>query len=184
MERDFSSTDSMGTNSMFVPRESGQSQPSSLPPHTHRGTETGRAPRRQRKPTQGHHSDLRASQNQERGGGREIGRCQWEKLEGRCRRVLSPLGSEAAGACLARAAEGGLGSAAPAPQLGPHFHSGLGPLRLCRACSVRCTTSFHWSSEIWLAQAGMPRVGSFTLAIVLFTSSTCSASMGMELRLL
>lgn len=152
--------------------------------HADTGMETGRAPRRQRKPTQGHHSDLHTSQNQERGAGREVGQRQWEKLEGRCRQVPSPPGSEAAGTCLACAAEGGLRSAAPAPQLGPHFHSGLGPPRLCRACSVRCTTSFHWSSEIWLAQAGMPRVGSFTLAIVLFTSSTCSASMGMELRLL
>lgn len=157
-------------------------QPPSL--RTHTGMETGRAPRRQRKPTQGHRNDLRASQNEEGGVGREVRQRQWEKLEGRRRQVPSPLGSEAAAACLACAAEGGLGLAALAPQLSPHFHSGLGPPRLCRACSVRCTTSLHWSSEIWLAQAGMPRVGSFTPAIVLFTSSTCSASMGMELRLL
>ena len=61
------------------------------------------------------------------------------------------------------------------PGLSLHFHSGLELPAPCRACSARCTTACHCSSEIWLAQAGMPSVGSFTPAIVLFTSSTCSA---------
>lgn len=97
--------------------------------------------------------------------------------------LASPVATQlqGSGCCVA---EGGPGLAAPAPQLAHHFHSGLGAPRPCRACSVCRTTSFHWSSEIWLAQGGMPRLGSFTPAIVLFTSSTCSASMGMELRLL
>ncbi|KAG9344490.1 hypothetical protein JZ751_011160 [Albula glossodonta] len=48
------------------------------------------------------------------------------------------------------------------------------PAELCRDCRVCSTMSFHWSSEISWAQAGIPRVGRFTAAMVLFTSSTCS----------
>lgn len=180
MQRDFSSTNE--TNPVFFPREPGQSQPSPLPPHAH--MEMGQASQRQSKPTKGHHSSLH-SQNQKtrsrKGSLMMFSRRKW-KVNGS--QVPAPASSEAVDACLTCMVEGGAGLAAPVPQLCLHFHSGLGPPRLCRACSVRCTTSLHCSSEIWLAQAGMPRLGSFTLAIVLFTSSTCSASMGMELRLL
>lgn len=46
---------------------------------------------------------------------------------------------------------------------------------LCRFCRVFWTMSFHWSSEISLAQDGTPSEGSATAAMVLFTSSTWSA---------
>lgn len=47
---------------------------------------------------------------------------------------------------------------------------------LCRFSRVFWTMSFHWSSEISLAQDGTPSVGSATAAMVLFTSSTWSAN--------
>lgn len=98
-----------GTSKSSVCPEELSAKPAKPPPssHTHKGTETyGQAPPRQRKPTQGHHSNLRASQNQERGAGREVGRCQWDNLGGGCWPVLLPPSSRAAGAVWQREGRG------------------------------------------------------------------------------
>lgn len=55
-----------------------------------------------------------------------------------------------------------------------HLRCSKRPAELCRDWRVFCTMSFHWSSEISRAQAGIPREGKFTAAMVLFTSSTWS----------
>lgn len=55
-----------------------------------------------------------------------------------------------------------------------HLRCSKRPPELCRVSRVCCTMSFHWSSEISRAQAGIPREGKFTAAMVLLTSSTWS----------
>lgn len=69
---------------------------------------------------------------------------------------------------------GGCVCVRPAVLSTPHLRSSRREETLSRDSRVCCTMSFHWSSEMSCAQAGMPSVGRFTAAMVLFTSSTWS----------